>query len=313
MSALVRERGVSSVELVEAHLRQIERVNPRLNAMVVLFADQARREAQMADRATGARGPLHGVPITVKDWIEVASKLGAPVIRVFSGRARPGQVRRPVSSAGQSAPQASQLRAGRSARRRPVSTAQATAPHGGALAPVPAASMSAKPGSTAHGVSTDGTSARSGQLTSIQSAVVTIRFHRSLNQMIHRLTEIDFELGMQPAEFTPHNSIEARLRRAHHDGGAALSGKSVGSQIVLPAHGDKQPDRPGVWKGKFHLDCSSIEILSQSPLQARDGGFGRRAFTGRARTTEQRLKLGQTRTQTIVFNRQVAPRISMHV
>lgn len=69
MAELLRKRDISAVELVEAHLRQIERVNPSLNAMVVLFAEQAREQARLADQSKG--GALHGVPITIKDSFDM--------------------------------------------------------------------------------------------------------------------------------------------------------------------------------------------------------------------------------------------------
>lgn len=75
MASLVRERVVSPVELVEAHLRQIERENPRLNAFVRFFAEEAIEEAR-AREAEIVRGEplglLHGVPLTVKDSLDVA-------------------------------------------------------------------------------------------------------------------------------------------------------------------------------------------------------------------------------------------------
>ncbi len=74
LAARVRAREVSSRELLELYLRRIERLNPGLNAVVTLDAERAREEAARADEAlgSGARtGPLHGLPITVKDAIEV--------------------------------------------------------------------------------------------------------------------------------------------------------------------------------------------------------------------------------------------------
>jgi len=70
----IRNRDVSSVEVVEAHLRRIEAVNPHLNAIVRLSPD-ALEEARAADAALArgtTPGPLHGIPFTVKDWIETA-------------------------------------------------------------------------------------------------------------------------------------------------------------------------------------------------------------------------------------------------
>jgi Asp-tRNA(Asn)/Glu-tRNA(Gln) amidotransferase A subunit family amidase len=75
MAKCVRERKISPVELVEAHLKKIERLNSRLNAFIQVDADGARQQAKDAERAaTNGKllGPLHGVPISVKSSIEVA-------------------------------------------------------------------------------------------------------------------------------------------------------------------------------------------------------------------------------------------------
>jgi amidase len=55
----IRDRQVSALEVVEAHLKRIEEVNPRLNAVVQLCADRARAEAREADAAL-ARGEVKG-------------------------------------------------------------------------------------------------------------------------------------------------------------------------------------------------------------------------------------------------------------
>ncbi|MDP9861891.1 MULTISPECIES: amidase [Streptosporangium] len=75
MLELLRTRQVSAVELLEAHLRRIEEINPRVNAIVTLVAERARREAEEADRdlARGRwRGPLHGLPVAHKDLADTA-------------------------------------------------------------------------------------------------------------------------------------------------------------------------------------------------------------------------------------------------
>jgi amidase len=72
---LIRQGELSSTELVEAHLERIAEVNPRLNTVVEVLADQARGGARAADerRARGALlGPFDGVPFSIKDSIEVA-------------------------------------------------------------------------------------------------------------------------------------------------------------------------------------------------------------------------------------------------
>ena len=71
----IRDRETSSQEVVQAHLERIEPVNPRLNAVVQVAAEQALHEARAADAALARGellGPLHGVPLTVKDSIDTA-------------------------------------------------------------------------------------------------------------------------------------------------------------------------------------------------------------------------------------------------
>ena len=75
LAARIARKKVSSTEVVEAHLRRIESVNPRVNAVVKVLGDEARRDAAEADRkvAAGAHlGPLHGVPFTIKENIDAA-------------------------------------------------------------------------------------------------------------------------------------------------------------------------------------------------------------------------------------------------
>jgi amidase len=71
----IKTKKVSSEEVVNAHLERIEEINPKINAIVQSTATEARKEARHADTllAKGEiRGPLHGVPITIKDNIETA-------------------------------------------------------------------------------------------------------------------------------------------------------------------------------------------------------------------------------------------------
>jgi len=75
MAQQVRERSVTSIELVESHLHQIERLNPRLNAFVEVDTQGALRAARGADQALSdgqSPGPIHGVPISIKSSVEVA-------------------------------------------------------------------------------------------------------------------------------------------------------------------------------------------------------------------------------------------------
>lgn len=71
----IRHKEVSSVEVVEAYLEQIERINPQVNAIVSLSKECALEEAQRADQqlANGHEvGLLHGLPIAIKDYHDVA-------------------------------------------------------------------------------------------------------------------------------------------------------------------------------------------------------------------------------------------------
>jgi fatty acid amide hydrolase 2 len=75
LASKIRRREVSSAEVVEVHIRHVERVNPTLNAMVRTRFDEAREEAAEADRrlASGAAdlGPFHGVPCSIKESFAV--------------------------------------------------------------------------------------------------------------------------------------------------------------------------------------------------------------------------------------------------
>ncbi len=71
----IRDRELSSEEVVQAHLQRIAAINPRLNAVVQLAGAQALEDARAADAALARGQPigaLHGVPFTVKDWIDTA-------------------------------------------------------------------------------------------------------------------------------------------------------------------------------------------------------------------------------------------------
>ena len=78
MAADIRLRTISAMELVEAHLSRIARLNPKLNAYVHVDAAGARRQAQAAEAVLASRagddspGPLHGVPLSVKSSVDVA-------------------------------------------------------------------------------------------------------------------------------------------------------------------------------------------------------------------------------------------------
>jgi aspartyl-tRNA(Asn)/glutamyl-tRNA(Gln) amidotransferase subunit A len=89
LAAMIRSKQLSPVEVAQSHLDRIEVVNPKLNAIVTLVAEQALEAAKAAEGAVmaGAElGPLHGVPFTAKDALDTA---GVPTQRgsqIFKGR-----------------------------------------------------------------------------------------------------------------------------------------------------------------------------------------------------------------------------------
>jgi Asp-tRNA(Asn)/Glu-tRNA(Gln) amidotransferase A subunit family amidase len=83
LAELIRTRAISPVDLVDSYLRRVEKLNPRLNAIVTLAPDAMERakEAEAGVTRGDSLGPLHGVPVTVKDTIETAG------LRTTSGSA----------------------------------------------------------------------------------------------------------------------------------------------------------------------------------------------------------------------------------
>ena len=69
---MLRSRQLSVVELAEAHIRQIERLEPQLNAFADFDADRVRAEARRLDSAKKSHGVFHGLPVTVKSAIATA-------------------------------------------------------------------------------------------------------------------------------------------------------------------------------------------------------------------------------------------------
>src|SRR3977135_2862362 len=90
LAAMIREKKLSAREVMQAHLRQIERVNPKVNAIVTLVdEDQLMAKARAADEiiAKGKPlGPLHGLPVAVKDLTEtmgIRTTYGSPLYRDY--------------------------------------------------------------------------------------------------------------------------------------------------------------------------------------------------------------------------------------
>ncbi len=85
LSLHIRQRDLSAVEVMEAHLRQIEDVNPKVNAIVTLLPERALAGAQAADAAQSrgeVLGPLHGLPVAHKDLVPtkgIRTVRGSPI------------------------------------------------------------------------------------------------------------------------------------------------------------------------------------------------------------------------------------------
>jgi aspartyl-tRNA(Asn)/glutamyl-tRNA(Gln) amidotransferase subunit A len=89
---LLREGSLSPVELTEDCLARIEKLNPRLNAFITVTAESARSEARTAEaeiRSGKWRGPLHGVPIALKDLIDTAGVRTTAASSLFKDRIPP--------------------------------------------------------------------------------------------------------------------------------------------------------------------------------------------------------------------------------
>src|SRR5712692_8526640 len=89
ISELLRKGSLSPVELTEDCLARIEKLNPRLNAFITVTADPARAQARTAEaeiRRGNWRGPLHGVPLALKDLIDTAGVRTTAASSLFKDR-----------------------------------------------------------------------------------------------------------------------------------------------------------------------------------------------------------------------------------
>ena len=74
----LRQREITAIELLEAHFQQIDKFNPNINAVIWQDREAAKATAGEIDNETAKgkfRGPLHGVPVTVKESFDLT---GAP-------------------------------------------------------------------------------------------------------------------------------------------------------------------------------------------------------------------------------------------
>ena len=89
LTRLIRTREVSCEEVMRAHLEQIERVNPMVNAIVTLLPERALDGARMADATIASGqpvGPLHGLPVAHKDLLVtkgIRTTFGSPIYQDF--------------------------------------------------------------------------------------------------------------------------------------------------------------------------------------------------------------------------------------
>src|ERR1700693_776784 len=75
MAEQIRKKKISPLELADAHLAKIERLNPKLNAFVHMDEERVRREARNVEAAVMSGrnlGPLHGIPVSIKSSLDVA-------------------------------------------------------------------------------------------------------------------------------------------------------------------------------------------------------------------------------------------------
>jgi amidase len=88
LAEAIRSRQASSQEVIEAHLRRIEAVNPSVNAVTVVLGEQAIEAAKAADRAVAAGDalpPFHGVPFTVKGNIDLVGTPTTQGLKALAG------------------------------------------------------------------------------------------------------------------------------------------------------------------------------------------------------------------------------------
>ena len=87
LSQLISSGDISPIDLVEATLERISTLNPKLNAFITILEKSARKDAKNADsmiKQGKCRGPLHGIPVSVKDLIYVKGERSTSGSKILS-------------------------------------------------------------------------------------------------------------------------------------------------------------------------------------------------------------------------------------
>ena len=82
LAGRIARKEISSREVTEAHIAQIESINPRINAVVTTVFDRALQQASELDNAGKIIGPLHGLPVLHKDLVPtrgIRTTFGSPL------------------------------------------------------------------------------------------------------------------------------------------------------------------------------------------------------------------------------------------
>jgi aspartyl-tRNA(Asn)/glutamyl-tRNA(Gln) amidotransferase subunit A len=92
LSSEIQARRLSPVELMEGLLSRIRRLDPKLHAFIALYEDEARLAAEAADKAIRSGhsvGPLHGIPVAVKDLVDIEGRITTGGSKVWQDRVSP--------------------------------------------------------------------------------------------------------------------------------------------------------------------------------------------------------------------------------
>ncbi len=100
MAKKIMTKELSPIEVVQSHLERIKQLNPKFNLFITIFEEEALKEAKEAEEEmmnSGVRGPLHGIPIALKDLTPVSGRLttfGSPLFKDHIAQSEPTIVKR---------------------------------------------------------------------------------------------------------------------------------------------------------------------------------------------------------------------------